>query len=161
MGEDPTILAEKLKREGAKIVNFFKSLDDAEWEKVIYTGDENWDIRNVLAHLVFSEKGFLFLIKGIIAGGEGSALDFNIDEHNSRKQKEYRDIAPNSLINLYVEYRNQMVDFVSSMKPEELDIIGRHPFLGRTTVEEMIKMVYLHNQIHFRDVRRILDESNQ
>jgi hypothetical protein len=37
-----------------------------------------------------------------------------------------------------------------------LEKTGRHPFLGVTTLREMIKMIYIHNQTHYRDLRRVL-----
>jgi len=50
-----------------------------------------------------------------------------------------------------------MITWVSSLS--ELDLIkkGRHPFFGWTILAEMIKMVYLHNQIHYRDIQRVLN----
>ena len=42
------------------------------------------------------------------------------------------------------------------MKDEELEIKGRHPFLRETVLREMIKMLYLHNQIHYRDFKKVL-----
>jgi len=42
------------------------------------------------------------------------------------------------------------------LKDEELEIQGRHPFLGETVIREMIKMLYIHNQLHYRDVKRTI-----
>jgi hypothetical protein len=42
------------------------------------------------------------------------------------------------------------------LKDDELKIIGRHPFLEVTTIREMVKMLYLHNQIHYRDLKKVL-----
>jgi hypothetical protein len=42
------------------------------------------------------------------------------------------------------------------LKDEELEIQGRHPFLGETVIREMVKMLYLHHQLHYRDMKRAL-----
>jgi hypothetical protein len=34
---------------------------------------------------------------------------------------------------------------------------GRHPFMGQTQLVEMLKMLYLHNQLHFRDFRKLVE----
>jgi hypothetical protein len=31
---------------------------------------------------------------------------------------------------------------------------GRHPFLGRAPLSEIIKIIYRHNQIHLREIRQ-------
>ena len=49
-----------------------------------------------------------------------------------------------------------MEAWVSALKDEELEIKGRHPFLGETVIREMIKMLYIHNQTHYRDVKKVL-----
>jgi hypothetical protein len=40
------------------------------------------------------------------------------------------------------------------MQDPDLAKLGRHPFLGITSLEDIIKMVYRHNQIHMREIRR-------
>jgi len=56
--------------------------------------------------------------------------------------------------------RAQMVALVASMSTDDLARQGRHPFLGQATLSEMIKMVYRHNQIHYRDLRKVLGEKS-
>lgn len=50
-----------------------------------------------------------------------------------------------------------MTALVASFTEEDLQKQGRHPFLGLTTLAEMVKMVYRHNQIHLRDLRKSLE----
>jgi hypothetical protein len=42
------------------------------------------------------------------------------------------------------------------LKDSELDIRGRHPFLGVTAMRDMIKMLYIHNLDHYRDMKKAL-----
>ena len=53
-----------------------------------------------------------------------------------------------------------MIAWVLLVSDSDLEKIGRHPFLGQTTLREMIKMVYLHNQIHIRDIKNGIDHQN-
>jgi hypothetical protein len=34
--------------------------------------------------------------------------------------------------------------------------MGRHPFMGQTQLREMIKMLYIHNLTHYRDMKKAL-----
>ena len=60
------------------------------------------------------------------------------------------------LLEQYKQVRAESIKWVSGLKDEELDIKGRHPFLGETVIREMIKMLYLHNQLHYRDLKKVL-----
>ncbi len=60
------------------------------------------------------------------------------------------------LLEQYKEVRSNSVAWVAGLKQEELEIKGRHPFLGMTTLREMIKMLYIHNQTHYRDMKKVL-----
>jgi hypothetical protein len=60
------------------------------------------------------------------------------------------------LLEQYKEIRSNSIDWVSGLKEDELEIEGRHPFLGVSTIREMIKMLYIHNQTHYRDMKKAL-----
>ena len=149
-------LAEKLKTEGERMVAFFAGLTDDQWGVDVYTEGATWSIRNVLAHFVTSERGLLKLFERIRATGEGSPEDFSIDRYNASQQEKTKDLAPAELLEQYKQIRAETVQWVSGLKDEELEIKGRHPFLGETIIREMVKMWYLHNQLHYRDVKRAL-----
>ncbi len=149
-------LAEKLKTEGERMLAFFAELTDAQWVSEVYTEGETWTIRNVLAHYVTSERGLVRLFERIRTTGEGAADDFSIDRYNASQQEKTKDLAPAELLEQYKQVRAESIKWVSGLKDEELEIKGRHPFLGETIIREMVKMLYLHNQLHYRDVKRAL-----
>jgi uncharacterized damage-inducible protein DinB len=149
-------LVEKLTKEGEKFVEFFSTLKDEDWEREVYTEGEMWTLRNVLSHFVTSERGLVKLFESIRGGGAGSTDDFSIDRYNAAQQARTKELTPAALLQQYKEVRANSVDWVSGLKDEELEIKGRHPFLGETMIREMIKMLYIHNQTHFRDVKKVL-----
>lgn len=153
---ETTELAEKLKTEGERMAAFFSELTDDQWSNDVYTEGTTWSIRNVLAHFVTSERGLVRLFERIRTTGEGSSDDFSIDRYNAAQQEKTKDLAPAELLEQYKQVRADSVKWVSGLKDEELEIQGRHPFLGETIIREMIKMLYLHNQLHYRDVKRAL-----
>jgi len=149
-------LAEKLKSEGEKIHAIFSAFTDSQWNSEVYTEGGTWTIRNVLSHLVSSERGLIKLFEQIRQGGEGASLDFSIDRYNASMQARSKDLTPSELLEQYEEIRANSIDWVSGLKDEELEIKGRHPFLGVTTIREMLKMLYIHNQTHYRDMKKVL-----
>jgi hypothetical protein len=71
-------------------------------------------------------------------------------------QARTKDLTPQELLEQYKSIRAESIAWVSGLKESELEIQGRHPFLGQTTLREMIKMLYLHNQLHYRDMKEVL-----
>lgn len=149
-----TELAEKLKSEGERFVSIFSGLTDEQWNQEVYTEGSTWTIRNVLSHFVTSERGLIKLFEQIRQGGAGAADDFSIDRYNAAMQERSKDLSVSELLEQYKLVRANSISWVSSLKDEELEIMGRHPFLQMTTIREMIKMLYIHNMTHYRDIKK-------
>lgn len=154
---NPAKLAKRLEKEGAKVLDYFTALTDEHWHTEVYTEGQVWTIRHVLAHFVTSERGLLKLFKNIREGGPGVSDDFSIDYYNARQQEKTGDLTPQELLEQYAEVRADTVKWVSRLSDEDLTVEGRHPFLGQVQLVEMLKMLYLHNQIHFRDFRKVVE----
>ena len=151
-----TDLAEKLRSEGEKFAGIFASLTNEQWQTKVYTEDTTWTIRNVLSHFVTSERGLLKLFEQIRQGGAGSSEEFSIDRYNASMQARARDLAPQELLEQYKFVRAESIAWVLGLNESDLEITGRHPYLGPTVIREMIKMLYLHNQLHYRDMKKAI-----
>lgn len=149
-------LAEKLKTEGQKFVDIFSALGADQWQIEVYTEGETWTIRNVLSHFVTSERGLVKLFEQIRLGGSGSPDDFSIDRYNASQQEKAKEYSPAELLEQYKTVRANSVAWVQGLKDDEFELKGRHPFLGETVIREMVKMLYLHNQLHYRDVKKMI-----
>ena len=149
-------LAEKLRTEGEKFTAIFAGLTDAQWQAEVYTEGETWTLRNVLSHFVTSERGLVRLFEKIRLGDAGSPDDFSIDRYNAAQQQKTKDLAPQQLLEQYKEVRADSVAWTLSLELADLEKQGRHPFLGMTSIREMIKMLYIHNMTHYRDMKKVL-----
>ncbi len=151
-----TDLADKLNSEGERFVTIFRGLTDAQWQVEVYTEGVVWTVRNVLAHFVTSERGLVRLFEQVRQGGAGIADDFSVDRYNASQQEKTKELTPLELLEQYKSIRANSVTWVLGLQEADLEITGKHPFLGPTTMREMIKMLYLHNQIHYRDLKKAL-----
>jgi len=149
-------LADKLNSEGEKFYALFAGLSDEQWGAEVYTEGETWTLRNVLAHFVTSERGLVKLFERIRQTGEGSPDDFSIDRYNAAQQQKNRDLSPQELLEQYKAVRADSIAWTLSIAESDLEKQGRHPFIGMTSIREMIKMLYLHNQLHYRDMKKVL-----
>jgi hypothetical protein len=75
-------------------------------------------------------------------------------------QERTKGATPQELIEQYKEVRANAIQWVSGLKETDLEMSGRHPFLGQTVIREMIKMLYLHNQLHYRDMKKALNNNS-
>lgn len=153
---EPTELAEKLKSEGQKFIDIFSALTEEQWNAEVYTEGATWTIRNVLAHFVTSERGLIKLFEQVRQGGTGAADDFSIDRYNEAQQQKTKELTSAELLEQYQSVRANSVTWVSGLQESELEIQGRHPSMGMTSIREMVKMLYLHNQLHYRDLKKVL-----
>lgn len=147
-------LAQKLCDEGEKVTAFFEGLGEEDWETTVYADGEVWTLHHLLRHFVSAEVSMVQLVGAIVAGGSGSPEDFDIDRFNQRKVAQLAGHSTTALLAQLREARAATVAFVQKLAPEDLQKSGRHPFLGVTTVEEILKLMYRHQQIHLRDVRK-------
>lgn len=152
----PTYLTGRLSNEEQKSLDFFRNLFPEQWEQTVYTQGSCWTIRQVLAHFVTSEKGFGRLIENILADGPGSPEDFDIDAYNERKVDSLSKNSPSDMMRQFSKERQRTVDLVSGLDQDDLTKEGRHPFLGVASLADIIKLIYRHNQIHLREVRKVL-----
>lgn len=149
-------LAEKLRSEGERFVSIFTGLTDDQWQNEVYTEGSTWTIRNVLAHFVTSERGLLKLFEQIRQGGTGAPDDFSIDRYNAAMQARTQEVTPQELLEQYRSTRAESIAWTASLSEADLNRQGRHPFLGMTTIREMVKMLYIHNLTHYRDMKKAL-----
>lgn len=149
-------LADKLRAEGDKFTALFAGLTDEQWQSEVYTEGETWTIRNVLSHFVTSERGLVKLFEQIRLGGAGVSDDFSIDRYNAAQQQKTKDLSPQELLEEYKEVRDNSIAWTLSLSELDLEKQGRHPFLGLTSIREMIKLLYIHNQTHYRDMKKVL-----
>ena len=96
------------------------------------------------------------LFEQIRLGGSGAADDFSIDRYNASQQQKTKDLTPQQLLEQYKEVRADSVAWTLSLEPADLEKQGKHPFLGMTSIREMIKMLYIHNMTHYRDMKKVL-----
>jgi hypothetical protein len=156
MADSAEHLARRLHEDGEKTLAFFDGLAPGQWELLVYTDGAQWTIRQLLSHLTTSEMSLGRLVENILAGGQGSPEDFDIDRYNARKVAQMEGTSSIVLKDLYRQARSNNISLVSSLSLDDLERVGRHPFLGVTTLSEIIKVIYRHNQIHLRDVRKVL-----
>jgi hypothetical protein len=152
---------ERLNTEADRTIKFFQQLDASEWEANIYSEGGHWTVRQILAHLISAEAGNKRIIENILAGGEGTPANFDLDAYNASEVPKWNAAEPGELLDQFRKQREITSRFASRITDEDYHRAGRHPFLGKATILEIFKLILVHNQIHSRDIKRVLDGRRQ
>ena len=157
MTEKEALIQKRLRDEGDKLLAVFEALSPAQWQTIIYTDGMVWTIKDLLAHQISAEREFQYYGCDILDGGQGAPEGFVINDFNNAAvaQLTARDVM--TLIADLRATRQTTIDLVASIDEDEFALQGRHPFFGQMTIEDMFKLIYRHNMLHLRDLRRVLD----
>lgn len=151
------LILKRLQEEGRKTAAYFRTLGDGDLAQVVYTTGPRWRAHDILAHFVSAEQTLLVYGRQVLAGGSGAPDDFVIDEFNAIEVAGLRDEAAGALVTQFEIARAATASLVAGMSDADFDRVGRHPWFGRVPLEQMLKLVYRHNMLHERDVRRALE----
>ena len=145
-------LIEKLTRGLSKSEEFFRSVDPGLWEQPIFDVPESWDLKDLIAHFIYSEEHLLIVAQDIAFGGEGSPEDIDIDAINENGIEMQRHRSVNELLENLTDIRKASIAWVLDLDNLELDRVGRHPVLGSSNVETVINSIYAHQLLHMREI---------
>jgi len=149
-------LANRLREEGDRVLDFFNHLTNDQWGILVYPQESDWSMHHLLAHFVSSEIGRNELIVNVYNSGKGAPPDFEIDPFNQIEVGKFSAESTDNLLNRFAQERAHLIELVSAMSPQGLKQIGNDPYLGEVALSEMIKLTYRHLQIHLRDARQCL-----
>lgn len=117
----------------------------------------DWTIRQILSHLVTSEEDHRQVIE-VIVRGETDRLprEFALDAHNARRLAELGQLSREALLAALAEQRAQTVALVQHLDEAALAQRGPHPALGEMSVDDIFRIIAVHEQRHLRDIQAAL-----
>lgn len=147
-------LVQRLSDEGVKTAKYFRGLLPDEWGQRIYSDGASWNVKQILMHIISTEEAIYWLLRDIEQGGNGTPENFDLDLFNEKKVQEMQEAPTDDLIEVFLSKRSRTISNIQTYSSEDLSKTGRHPFLGVASVDEIVKLLYRHIQIHIRDIRR-------
>lgn len=150
------LIRKRLHDEGEKLVGLFETLTPEQWQQTLYTDGATWTIKDLLAHQVSAERKFIFYGNDILNGGEGAPEGFQVNAFNNAEVASMTDRTPDQLLAAMRSARQDTIEFVNNLHDSDFNRRGRHPFFGMMSIDDMFKLIYRHNMMHTRDIRRAL-----
>jgi hypothetical protein len=156
MEDTPQRLVERLSKEGEKVSAYYEGLFPQDWDLQVYSEGSGWTIRQILVHFNVTETSNTRLIRDILSGGRGAPETFDLNAFNEQTVANWKRLSSGELLGRFAASRQKTIELVRGLSEADLKKTGRHPFLGIAPLADIIKLLYLHNQTHLRDIRRIL-----
>jgi len=156
MGEKASALAAKLQAEGERTMRFFRELNETQWQSSVFHDGAQWTVRGVLEHLIVSETQLQQLFEAIVRTGMGAPEGMNVDALNLERTGSLFPLNREDILNYYTSTRRATIEFAQTLTDEQLAIRARHPAIGESALEDQLKLIYLHHQMHVRDVKKAL-----
>jgi uncharacterized damage-inducible protein DinB len=150
-------LQKRLSDEGAKTAEFFAALAPEAWQHPVYSTGPRWKVRQVLAHFVSAERGYLHYMRDTVNGGRGVPRNFDIDAFNAIQVEALSDLSPAELLVAFGAIRSQTCEFVGTLQPGDLDRMGYHPWFGEESLRFLLKLIFRHPMLHVRDIRLAME----
>jgi uncharacterized damage-inducible protein DinB len=127
------------------------------WETPVYSEGAAWNARQLLLHLMISDKGQLLTLRMIAEGGEGVPADFDLERYNRRsveKQAETSIEAARAALDASAAERES---WLASLDDAALERSGRHGSGQIMTVEQILSLMARHERSHADDIARALN----
>ncbi|RMG96080.1 MAG: DinB family protein [Chloroflexi bacterium] len=150
-----SIIREKLTRTRAELMAFIQQVDEATWQKEVYSEGDHWTMADILRHLVDAERGMTRLMIRIQEGHEGVPPDFDQARWNRRAIEKSRQKSIQELIEEMSENRQQLLAFIETIQPDDWQKKGRHASLRILSIEEICHLIADHEERHLRDMRQV------
>ncbi|MDT8306325.1 MAG: DinB family protein [Anaerolineae bacterium] len=158
MDTDKEQIKQKLATTRADLLAVTRDLDRETWTQPVYAhADETeWSAMDLLRHLAWAESGMLRLMRQIRAGEEGVPPDFDLDRYNASGVNKLKDEMPAELLQRLENNRQQLLDFVNTLGPDDWDKKGRHGSLRILTIGEILEVIADHEAEHLHDLGQVI-----
>ena len=120
---------------------------------------EGWSIREMLTHLVNAEEDHRRVI-AVVAAGEAHRLPATLDmnAHNELRVAERGHLTKEELLAALADQRRQTETLLLQLRTDQLNWIAPHPVLGDKTLDEVFRIIGIHERLHARDIAALLGD---
>ncbi|HEX3053660.1 MAG TPA: DinB family protein [Aggregatilineaceae bacterium] len=120
---------------------------------------DGWSIRQILTHLVNAEEDHRQVIEVTLLGRTDLIpREFSLDKHNQQRLHERGSLSYEAIRAGLDEQRRATETLLQSLSDEQLATNVPHPALGNKTVDEIFRVIALHERMHAQEIAALLKE---
>lgn len=152
MSDRKAAILDSLDSSQQKVNQVFRQLQPADWDRQIQDEDQMWTVRQILAHMVNSQRSMTTLITVINNGQEGAPADFDVNRWNKRMVEKSAEKTPQDLLNELESGYVTVKQTVAALVDNDLDKRGRHGNLSIMSIEEIARLIGTHASDHAQTI---------
>jgi uncharacterized damage-inducible protein DinB len=153
-------MASKLSETRAMLSRALDRLTEEQATKIMINPE--WSVKDEVAHLVSSERGMTGMAKRF-ATNENPQLpkDYNNDVYNARQVAKRKAMSFAEVRAELDASRKDLLAFLETVTPQQLDYPGEHPLKGQITLKELLVVIYSHETAHCKEISEKISESKK
>lgn len=117
-----------------------------------------WSVRDNLAHLADAERAHRRFAEAAIEGRSMHLEGFDIDRWNEEHLTRRADQSLDDILDALRAERRQTLGSIAAIPDDAWDKQGHHPALGQVSVKQGIRVIGVHERMHFKEIRQLLEQ---
>jgi uncharacterized damage-inducible protein DinB len=135
----------------AKLLAYAASLDEAAADRPV--GPEQWSPRQMIGHLVDSERAHRRFIETVASDAPLPALEnFDRDAWNAGRVAKRADQSLAEIVAAFEVERTATLATLQALPDDAWAKAGHHPALGEITVEYAARVIGIHENMHLKEL---------
>jgi hypothetical protein len=144
----------KLERVRGALLDLVGTIEGDKWQQQVFSESDEWQVSDLLRHVVSAEQSMTRLVENIREGGEGASPDFDLTRWNARGVQKARQKSVEELTAELAQNRTYLLGVIESLDEDDWDKKGRHGSLRIMTIEEILHLIADHEERHMEDIQR-------
>ena len=133
-----------------------EGLDKEGWEW--QPDDDTWSVRMTLAHVGSAQWDHLQVVRRLIAGEPTNLPDFDLDTWNAAAVARRAEWPVEQVLADLEAAQEATLALLGNLDDEALAITGTHPALGEVSVQQVLRIIPLHDSMHRREILKLRKE---
>lgn len=126
------------------------------WNFRVYAEDNSWTVKELLLHLMITDKGHNNMVMAIARGENTIPEDFDLQRFNRRSVEKRADISVHEARAVLAQTAAERDAWLDTIDDDTLLKRGRHGSMRVLSIEQILDVVAGHDRSHADDIARAL-----
>ncbi|NWG18582.1 MAG: DinB family protein [Chloroflexi bacterium] len=126
------------------------------WDEPVYSEEAGWTARQLLIHLMVSDRGHNNMLMAIARGENTIPEDFDLERFNRRSVEKRAETTVDEARAALAQSAAERAAWLDTIDDSTLDKQGRHGSMRILSIAEILRVVAGHDRLHADDIARAL-----
>lgn len=124
------------------------------WEALVYAEGEAWTVKQVLLHLMITDKGHNNMMMAIARGENTIPDDFDLDRYNRRSVEKRAEVSPEEARAGLMQTAAERDAWLDTIDDAVMLKQGRHGSMRILSIAQILDVVADHDRTHANDIAK-------